>query len=385
MFLAGAAAASAAVIPGEYIVQLDPKVTGVQMYRHLESMGISASDVTSEWNINNEFVGYAFKNGNETQRLMIEENPAVLAVYNNEEVHALECADQSLPTGLWGLSRVSNRQRESAPRTFRHDTRWGNGVISYILDTGIRATHVDLERNTRERCASFISGEQCNQDGNGHGTHVAGTVGGQTHGVAKDTTLVDVKVLSRFGSGSFQGIIDGINWVVEDCRSQNLNGVKCVANMSLGGSGSGANAATTAAANAGVVMVVASGNSNANACNFTPAGAGGNPNTGVLSVNSMDVNDNRSSFSNFGTCTDVFGPGSSILSAWHTSDTATNTISGTSMASPHVAGVAAAVLGENTFSTTVAAKTAITSSSVSGQIGNPGTGSPNLLANLECA
>ena len=174
-------------------------------------------------------------------------------------------------------------------------------------------------------------------DCNGHGTHVAGTTGGTTYGVAKQVTLHAVRVLSCTGSGSNAGVIAGVDWVTQ-------NHVKpAVANMSLGGGVSTAlDQAVANSISAGVSYAIAAGNSNANACNSSPARV-----ASAVTVGSTTNTDARSSFSNFGTCLDIFAPGSSITSAWNTSDTATNTISGTSMASPHVAGALALYLQTN--------------------------------------
>jgi len=259
----------------------------------------------------------------------------------------------------WGIDRIDQRNRPlSGTYTY---TATGAGVRAYIIDTGIRPTHSQF--GTR---ASTVYGSS---DCNGHGTHVAGTIGGSTYGVAKGVLLRGVRVLNCSGSGTWSGIIAGVDWV----RANHIK--PAVANMSLGGGFStSVNTAVNNLANAGVFVAVAAGNSNANACNSSPASA-----SAVTSVMSSTSSDAKSSFSNFGSCAHVYAPGSSITSAWHTSNTATNTISGTSMASPHVAGVAAlykSSIGDHSSSTI---RTWIINNSTANVIsGNP-SGTPNRL------
>ena len=203
---------------------------------------------------------------------------------------------------------------------------------AYIIDTGIRTTHSQFGGRAISGYDA-IDGALPAADCNGHGTHVAGTVGGSTYGVAKAVSLVAVRVLNCSGSGSTSGVIAGIDWVTGNHQA----GQPAVANMSLGGGAS--SSLDTAVRNSiadGVTYALAAGNDNTNACNSSPART-----AEALTVGSTTSSDARSSFSNYGTCVDIFAPGSSITSAWHTSDTATNTISGTSMAAPHVAGAAA--------------------------------------------
>ncbi|HEX8284933.1 MAG TPA: S8 family peptidase, partial [Pyrinomonadaceae bacterium] len=204
-------------------------------------------------------------------------------------------------------------------------------------------------------------------DCNGHGTHVAGTVGGSTYGVAKGAMLRGVRVFQC--SGSTSGVIAGVDWV-------RANHVKpAVANMSLGGGASSAlDTAVNNAINAGVTFAVAAGNENQNACNVSPART-----AAAITVGSTTSTDARSSFSNWGTCVDIFAPGSSITSAWATSDTATNTISGTSMATPHVAGAAALYLQGHTTASNATVRNALVNGSTTNVITSAGTGSPNRL------
>ncbi len=214
-----------------------------------------------------------------------------------------------------------------------------------------------------------ISDGQGTTDCNGHGTHVAGTTGGTTYGVAKQVTIHPVRVLSCSGSGSNSGVIAGVDWVT-------ANHVKpAVANMSLGGSASSAlDTAVSNSISAGVSYAIAAGNSNANACNYSPARV-----SSAVTVGATTNTDARSSFSNYGSCLDIFAPGSNITSAWYTSSTATNTISGTSMASPHVAGALALYLQTNPTASPSTATQALISNSTANKVTSAGTGSPNRL------
>ena len=199
---------------------------------------------------------------------------------------------------------------------------------------------------------------------------VAGTVGGATYGVAKNVNLVAVKVLGCAGGGTWSGVLSGIEWVQTDCTGT------CVANMSLGGGQSSTiDNAVNAVVAAGIPFAVAAGNDNANACSYSPAAA-----VNAITVGSTTSSDGRSSFSNYGTCVDIFAPGSSITAAWINSDTSLNTISGTSMASPHVAGIAAIYLGNDPTLSWEAVTAKMLDSASPGRISSPGTGSPNLLA-----
>jgi len=206
-------------------------------------------------------------------------------------------------------------------------------------------------------------------DCNGHGTHVAGTIGGSTYGVAKSSMPRGVRVLDCNGSGSNSGVIAGVDWV-------RLNHIApAVANMSLGGGISSAlDTAVNNLHNANVTIAVAAGNSNANACNSSPARA-----ANAITVGSTTTTDARSSFSNFGTCVDIFAPGSGILSSWFSSNTATATLSGTSMASPHVAGAAALYKQANPSASSTTIRNALVNNATTNVITNVGTGSPNRL------
>jgi subtilisin family serine protease len=239
----------------------------------------------------------------------------------------------------------------------------------YIVDTGIRFSHNDFGGRAVTGYDAVDGGSA--DDCNGHGTHVAGTVGGSTYGVAKGVTLVGVRVLNCSGSGTNSGVIAGVNWVASDHQT----GAPAVANMSLGGSVSSAlDTAVNNAINDGVTFAVAAGNSNRNACNYSPARV-----AAAITVGATTSTDARASYSNYGSCLDLFAPGSSITSAWYTSNTATNTISGTSMATPHVAGVAALYLKGNPGASPATVRDAIVNNATTGKVTKPGTSSPNRL------
>jgi len=251
------------------------------------------------------------------------------------------CVVQSGAT--WGIDRISEKAIQlDGDYEYEYD---GAKTDSYIIDTGILLTHNEF--GGRAVHGATFTGDGRNEDCNGHGTHVAGTVGGTVYGVAKKVSLVAVKVLNCAGSGTWEGVMGGVNWVGQQYSEKKK---PSTANMSLGGGRHVAlNNAVEALVRTGVVVVVAGGNSNADACNYSPASA-----LLAITVGSTDVGDNsgvqvdiRSSFSNFGRCTDMWAPGTMVTSAWIGSNTAIRTISGTSMASPHVCGVANLILDEN--------------------------------------
>jgi subtilisin family serine protease len=246
----------------------------------------------------------------------------------------------------------------------------GAGVHVYVIDTGVRATHTEFTGRVSTGFTAINDGNGSN-DCNGHGTHVSSTVLGTTFGMAKGAILHPVRVLGCNGSGSNSGIISGINFAINDCASR---GARCVINMSLGGGASTAtDNAITNAVNRNIPTVVAAGNENQNACNVSPARA-----PAAITVGAISDTDSRASFSNFGSCVDVFAPGTSVRGAWFNSNTATNTIDGTSMASPHVAGAVAQFLQRNPNASAAAVAGALLTSATPGCV-TGANGSPNLI------
>jgi aqualysin 1 len=298
---------------------------------------------------------------------------AVAEVRANPDVAYVEADTKvSLTTtqtnATWGIDRID--QRSLPLSTTYNYTSTGSGVTAYIIDTGVLNSHNEFGGRASSGFTAINDGRGTT-DCNGHGTHVAGTVGGTTYGVAKQVSIVAVRVLDCGGSGSNSGVIAGIDWVT----SNHAAGAPAVANMSLGGGASAAlDAALNNSINDGVSHVVAAGNSNTTACNTSPARV-----ANALTVGATTSSDARSSFSNYGTCLDLFAPGSSITSAWYTSNSATNTISGTSMASPHVAGAVARYLQNNRSASPATVSAAINGNATPNVVGNAGSGSPNRL------
>jgi subtilisin family serine protease len=347
-------AAAGRAIPGEYIVVFaddvgDPTAQAAALVR--------AHGGTLRFTYQHVLKGFAAALP-EAAVAALQRNPRVAYVEEDQEMSV--SATQSNPT--WGIDRIDERSLPlSATYTYNAT---GAGVRAYIIDTGIQTGHSQFGGRASAVYDAFGGN---GQDCNGHGTHVAGTVGSATYGVAKGALLRAVRVLNCSGSGSTSGIIAGLDWV----RANHIK--PAVANMSLGGGySSSLNSATNSLANAGVFVAVAAGNSSANACNYSPASAGN-----ATSVAASTSSDARASFSNYGSCVHLYAPGASITSTWINSST--RSISGTSMASPHVAGVAALykqAFGDASYSTI---RSWLINNSTTGVItGNP-SGTPNRL------
>ncbi|MEM9651413.1 MAG: S8 family peptidase, partial [Actinomycetota bacterium] len=347
-------------IDGSYLITLDtamPAAEAAELSGSLEAaVGRDGGQVTRRYR--SAVVGFA-ADLDDAAVARLRAAPSVAAIHQDRIVRA--SAEQADPP--WGLDRIDqpNRPLDSV---YRYDTS-GAGVTVYVIDTGLRATHQELAgRVAGNRTFIGDTADDCD----GHGTHVAGTVAATTWGVAKGADVYGLRVLGCDGSGSLAGVIASLDWVAANAD------IPAVVNMSLGGGFTTAmDAALLGVRNAGVTVVVAAGNSDRNACQESPSH---NPN--VITVASTSSSDFRSSFSNWGSCVDIFGPGSVVRSLGIDSDTATATLSGTSMAAPHVAGVAALYLEANPTATPDQVTAAILDGAIDGKVRSP-EGSPNLL------
>ena len=344
------------VVPGRYIVQLSSNTASAVAVASLTSGAITT--------FSNAISGFV-ADLTDSEVAALQSNPNVVSVEADRIVSI--STDQSQPG--WGLDRIDQR---ALPLNQNYSyTTTGVGVTAYVVDSGINSTHTEFTGRIKSGFTVIADGRGV-EDCNGHGTHVSGIMAGTKYGVAKSASIVPVRVLDCNGSGSVSGLISGLNWAINNHQA----GVPAVANLSVGaGASSSLNNAVASTVADGITVVVAAGNSNANACSYSPASAPSAITVGAT----VPLNDSRAYFSNYGTCVDIFAPGTSIPSAYVGSPIAAASMSGTSMASPFVAGIAAVYLEDHTSATPTAVTTAITNASTRDVITNVGLGSPNKL------
>ncbi|WP_281902369.1 S8 family peptidase [Phytohabitans aurantiacus] len=358
------AAPGAEAVPGSYVVVL--KDGGAAVPAQAKALA-GKHRATVRKTFSHALRGFS-ATMSEAQAKALAGDPAVKFVQPNV-IHRVSATQTNPPS--YGLDRIDQRNRP-VNSAYTYNTTASN-VHAYIIDTGIRTTHNDFNGRATSGFDAIDGGAA--DDCHGHGTHVAGTVGGTAYGVAKGVQLVAVRVLDCEGSGTTEQVVAGIDWVT-------ANAVKpAVANMSLGGGADTVldNAVRRSITEGGVSYAIAAGNGflglfALDACTQSPARV-----AEALTVSATDSSDRKASWANRGTCVDVFAPGINIPSTWNTSNTATNTISGTSMATPHVAGAAALFLANNTSATPAQVHAAIVNNATTGVVVSPGSGSPNRL------
>ncbi|KAF6748693.1 serine protease [Ephemerocybe angulata] len=346
---------------GKYIVKLKAGVSRKQWIKKLKLN--SAVD----WSLVNGFASNLDENALNTLRA--SDDVEVIA----EDGIMYTTAAITQTDAPWGLQRISQPSKLSSSATsdltytYTYDESAGTGVDIYIVDTGVFVDHTQFGGRARWGGAFGVDGTT---DGHGHGTHCAGTAAGIQFGVAKNASIIGVKVLSDGGSGSVSGIISGLNWVLDQVRA---SGRPSIVSMSLGGSGNTVlDNGVLSLTQAGIHVAVAAGNDNTNAQNTSPARA-----PSAVTVGASTITDARASFSNYGAIVDVFAPGQNVISAWIGSTTATNNISGTSMATPHIAGLIAYLIGKDGNGTPAEIEAKIKALGVSGAL----TGIPATTAN----
>ncbi|MFE9863570.1 S8 family serine peptidase [Streptomyces sp. NPDC005506] len=353
----GADAATA--VSGSYIVMLDQKADKERLAK--EYGGKLKRTYSSALN------GFSANGLSQTEAKRLAADPAVSKVVQNKKFH-IDATQDNPPS--WGLDRID--QTETAgDHAYTYPDSAGEGVTAYVIDTGVRVTHKEFEGRATSGFDA-VDNDDSADDGNGHGTHVAGTIAGATFGVAKKAKIVAVRVLDDSGSGTTEQVVAGIDWVTAHHEGPS------VANMSLGGGADPAlDAAVQKAIASGVTFAVAAGNESADASEGSPARV-----PEAITVASSTVDDEQSSFSNYGSVVDIYAPGSDITSSWNDSDDATNTISGTSMATPHVVGAAAVYLAGHPDAAPAEVATALTDGATPDAISNATEGTPNKLLKI---
>lgn len=332
-------------IPGQYLVRFHASDIGAAEQAHIKRMGRVATTL-NQWDMPT-MAGYAVANCTGFALAELLADPLVSHVEQDQYVYAMggkpeaECSSQS-QTQYYNLARMSQRDI-STGADYKYPNFPSDSTRVYVADTGILTSHQEFD-GARAKWGTDQTGEG-ERDGNGHGTHCAGTVGGQTAGVSKKVEIIAAKCLNSGGSGSYAQVIGAINWSINDhlSKTDNTKLPASIISMSLGGGRSSEmDQAVEDAFNSEVLVVAAAGNNNADACNFSPASA-----PLAFTVGSTDNTDGRSSFSNYGGCVNILAPGSSVRSAYIGGDSSYSTLSGTSMACPAIAGVAATVITEN--------------------------------------
>ncbi|MFD5101357.1 S8 family peptidase [Streptomyces albidochromogenes] len=343
-------------VAGSYIVMLDEKADKQDLAK--EYGGKLQRNYSSAIN------GFSASGLSETEAKRLAADPSVAKVVQNKKF-TINATQDNPPS--WGIDRIDQADTAGDSKYTYPDSA-GEGVTAYVIDTGVRISHKDFEGRASHGFDA-VDNDDSADDGNGHGTHVAGTIAGAAHGVAKKAKIVAVRVLDDQGSGTTEGVVAGIDWVTKNHQGPS------VANMSLGGGADEAlDEAVRKSIASGVTYGVAAGNESSDAGQGSPSRV-----KEAITVASSTQDDAQSDFSNFGAVVDIYAPGSDITSSWNDSDEGTKTISGTSMATPHVVGAAAVYLAGHKDATPDAVAKALTDGATADKIGNPSEGTPNKL------
>ncbi|MBT2444285.1 S8 family peptidase [Streptomyces sp. ISL-36] len=346
-------------VDGSFIVLLDEKADKGELAK--EYGGTLRRSYDSAVN------GFSVNGLSETEAKRLAADPSVAKVVQNK-TFTINATQADPPS--WGLDRVDQTETAGDAK-YTYPDGAGEGVTAYVIDTGVRISHSDFGGRASDGFDA-VDNDNTAQDGNGHGTHVAGTIAGTAHGVAKKAKIVAVRVLDDNGSGTTEQVVAGIDWVTKNHQGPS------VANMSLGGGADPAlDEAVKKAIASGVTFGVAAGNESADAGQGSPSRV-----QEAITVASSTKDDQQSSFSNFGSVVDLYAPGSDITSAWNDSDTGTKTISGTSMATPHVVGAAAVYLGAHSDATPDQVAQALIAGATADKISNPSQGTANKLLKI---